>query len=147
MATKPSDIGESCYLFDTFGKCAYGLTCRFAKAHTTPDFKTMEKAELIKAHEGKTPVKNSLTKDLQNRLRKRSVSFKKSGEYLKTLSNNKEKKEQQTNGKTTKEVDTNGSALTDIACVSALSLTVCCRLIMSLLSGLKLNWHWKKCSN
>ncbi|KAM9340539.1 tRNA-dihydrouridine(47) synthase [NAD(P)(+)]-like [Symphorus nematophorus] len=96
LANKPADIGDRCYLYDTFGKCTYGLTCRFAKAHTTPDFKTMENAELIKANEGRSKVKNSLSKDLQNRLRKRSVSFKKSAEYLKTLSNNK--KEQQGNG-------------------------------------------------
>ncbi|XP_028252977.1 tRNA-dihydrouridine(47) synthase [NAD(P)(+)]-like [Parambassis ranga] len=98
MASKPADIGESCYLYETYGKCTYGLSCRFAKAHTTPDFKTMEREDLIKAYVGKTLVKNSLTKDLQNRLRKRSVAFKKSAEYLKTLSNNKEKGEQQGNG-------------------------------------------------
>lgn len=101
LASKPADIGDSCYLYDTFGKCTYGLTCRFAKAHTTPDFKTMENAELIKACEGKTTVKNALNKDLQNRLRKRSVAFEKSAEYLKMLSNNKEKKEQQKNGEVT----------------------------------------------
>uniref|UniRef100_A0A8C4GR48 tRNA-dihydrouridine(47) synthase [NAD(P)(+)] n=1 Tax=Dicentrarchus labrax TaxID=13489 RepID=A0A8C4GR48_DICLA len=104
MATKPADIRESCYLHDTFGKCAFGLTCRFAKAHTTPDFKTMENAELIKACEGKTPVKNSLSKDLQNRLRKRSVSFKKSAEYLKTLSDNRDKREERGNGEMTKDL-------------------------------------------
>ncbi|XP_074469764.1 tRNA-dihydrouridine(47) synthase [NAD(P)(+)]-like [Sebastes fasciatus] len=100
FASKPADIGESCYLYDTFGKCAYGLSCRFAKAHTTPDFKTMENAELIKANEGRTAVKNSLSKDLQNRLRKRSVAFDKSAEYLETLPNNKDKREQQSNGDT-----------------------------------------------
>lgn len=99
FATKPADIGESCYLYDIFGKCAYGLTCRFAKAHTTPDFKTMENAELIKTNEGRNAVKNSLSKDLQNSLRKRSVAFKKSEEYLKTLSNYKDKRDQQGNGK------------------------------------------------
>ncbi|GLD59173.1 tRNA-dihydrouridine(47) synthase [NAD(P)(+)] [Lates japonicus] len=98
MSSKPADIGESCYLYDTFGKCAYGLSCRFAKAHTTPDFKTMENTDLVKACEGKNPVKNSLSKDLQNCLRKRSVSFKKSAEYLKTLSNNRDNKQQQGNG-------------------------------------------------
>lgn len=98
MASKPPDIGESCYVYETFGKCAYGLSCRFAKSHTTPDFKVMEKADLIKAYEDRTPVKNSLSKDLQNRLRKRSVPFKKTDEYLKTLAINKEKKEQQGNG-------------------------------------------------
>lgn len=100
LATKPADIGESCYLYDTFGKCAFGVTCRYAKAHTTPDLKTMENAELIKTYEGRSTVKNSLSKDLQNSLRKRSVPFKKSAEYLKTLSNNKDKREQQRNGKT-----------------------------------------------
>ncbi|TWW65663.1 tRNA-dihydrouridine(47) synthase [NAD(P)(+)]-like [Takifugu flavidus] len=98
MSTKPADIGERCYLYEAFGKCAYGLTCRFAKAHTTPDFKTLENADVIKACEGKTSIKNSLSKDLQNRLRKHSVDFKKSAEYLKTLSNNKEKSKQQDNG-------------------------------------------------
>uniref|UniRef100_A0A3B3YIF0 tRNA-dihydrouridine(47) synthase [NAD(P)(+)] n=1 Tax=Poecilia mexicana TaxID=48701 RepID=A0A3B3YIF0_9TELE len=100
LANKPADIGERCYLYDTFGKCEYGLACRFATAHTTADFKTMEKAELVKAYEGRTLVKNSLSKDLQYRLRKRSVTFKKSEEYLKMLSDNKDKKEQQSNGKT-----------------------------------------------
>lgn len=99
MSAKPADIGERCYLYDTYGKCAYGLTCRFAKAHTAPDFKTVENADIIKACEGRTTVKNSLSKDLQNRLRKHSVGFKKSAEYLKTLSNNKEKKTHQGNGK------------------------------------------------
>lgn len=107
MASKPADIGESCYLYDTFGKCAYGLSCRFAKAHTTPDFKTMENTDLVKAYEARNPVKNSLSKDLQNRLRKHLVAFKKSAEYLKTLSNNREKKEQQGNSKRT-QVDLDG---------------------------------------
>ncbi|XP_072226577.1 tRNA-dihydrouridine(47) synthase [NAD(P)(+)]-like [Leuresthes tenuis] len=98
MASKPADIGESCYLYDTFGKCGYGLACRFAKAHTTPDFRTTEKADLVKAYEGRTVVKNSLSKELQNRLRKRSVAFKKSTEYLKTLSNNKDEKGPRGNG-------------------------------------------------
>lgn len=101
LATKPDDIRESCYLYDTFGKCTYGLTCRCAKAHTTPDFKTMENAELIKAYEGRTPVRNALSKDLQIRLRKRSVPFKKSDEYLKTLSESKQ--QQQGNGKITRD--------------------------------------------
>uniref|UniRef100_A0A3Q2DW10 tRNA-dihydrouridine(47) synthase [NAD(P)(+)] n=1 Tax=Cyprinodon variegatus TaxID=28743 RepID=A0A3Q2DW10_CYPVA len=97
MASKPADIGERCHLYDTFGKCEYGLACRFAKAHTTADFKTMEKADLVKAYEGRTMMKNSLSKDLQYRLRKRSVTFEKSEEYLKTLCNNRDKKEQQGN--------------------------------------------------
>ncbi|XP_061753542.1 tRNA-dihydrouridine(47) synthase [NAD(P)(+)]-like isoform X2 [Nerophis ophidion] len=98
LATKPADIGESCHIYNTYGKCTYGLTCRFAKAHTTADFKTMENADVVKANEGRMAVKNSLSKELQNRLRKHSVEFRKSAEYLKTLPNNKEKKGHQGNG-------------------------------------------------
>uniref|UniRef100_A0A667WRW6 tRNA-dihydrouridine(47) synthase [NAD(P)(+)] n=1 Tax=Myripristis murdjan TaxID=586833 RepID=A0A667WRW6_9TELE len=103
MANKPADVGERCYIYDTFGKCQYSLSCRFAKAHTSPDLKNVVNEELVKAREGRTVVKNSLDKDLQNRLRKRSVSFKKSAEYLKTISkDNKEKTEQQGNGESRK---------------------------------------------
>ncbi|XP_061787402.1 tRNA-dihydrouridine(47) synthase [NAD(P)(+)]-like isoform X2 [Nerophis lumbriciformis] len=98
LATKPADIGESCHIYNMYGKCTYGLTCRFAKAHTTIDFKTTENADVVKANEGRTAVKNSLSKELQNRLRKHSVEFRKSAEYLKTLPNNKEKKGHQGNG-------------------------------------------------
>ncbi|XP_061520659.1 tRNA-dihydrouridine(47) synthase [NAD(P)(+)]-like [Phycodurus eques] len=98
LASKPADIGERCHVYDTFGKCAYGLSCRFAKAHTTAELKSGENADVVKSCEGRTPVRNSLSKELQNRLRKHSVAFKKSAEYLKTLSNNKDKKEQQGNG-------------------------------------------------
>ncbi|XP_071381210.1 tRNA-dihydrouridine(47) synthase [NAD(P)(+)]-like [Centroberyx affinis] len=98
MATKPADVGDSCYLYDTYGKCYYGLCCRFAKAHTSPDLKNMVNADLVKAYEGRTLVKNNLNKDLQNRLRKRSVPFKKSAEYLKTIGNNNEQRERQGNG-------------------------------------------------
>lgn len=101
LASKPADIGDNCYLFDTFGRCTYGLTCRFAKAHTSPDFKIVENAELVKACEGMTTVKNALSKELQNHLRKRSVAFKKSAEYLELLSSNRQKKEQQKNGEVT----------------------------------------------
>ncbi|XP_077362819.1 tRNA-dihydrouridine(47) synthase [NAD(P)(+)]-like isoform X2 [Festucalex cinctus] len=95
LANKPADIGERCHVFDTFGKCAYGLSCRFAKAHTTAELESAENADVAKSYEGRRPVRNSLSKELQNRLRKHSVAFNKSAEYLKTLNNNKDKKEQQ----------------------------------------------------
>ncbi|XP_061903620.1 tRNA-dihydrouridine(47) synthase [NAD(P)(+)]-like [Entelurus aequoreus] len=120
LATKPADIGESCHIYNMYGKCTYGLTCRFAKAHTTTDFKTTENADMVKANEGRTAVKNSLSKELQNRLRKHSVEFRKSVEYLKTLPNNKEKKEHQGNGvapraSTTESTDAETQAMSEKA--------------------------------
>lgn len=98
MKKKPDDIGDKCYLYDTFGKCTFAHSCRFAKAHTSPDLKMMEKLDLVEAFDGKILVKNSLSKDLQIRLRKRLVKFPKSEEYLKALAKQKEKRDQPTNG-------------------------------------------------
>ena len=85
MASKPADVGPSCYLYDTFGACFYGVTCRFALAHTTADFQSMRDEARVKAQEGRTPVRNSLDKDLQIRLRKHHVAFDRSAEYLQTI--------------------------------------------------------------
>lgn len=33
LSSKPPDIGDRCYLFDTYGFCSYGITCRFGDSH------------------------------------------------------------------------------------------------------------------
>ncbi|KAB5565272.1 hypothetical protein PHYPO_G00239250 [Pangasianodon hypophthalmus] len=86
MSTKPADLGDACYLYDTFGRCPYGVTCRFAKAHTGPDYKNLVNEELCKSLEIKETVRNHLDKELQRRLRKRQVSFKRSESFLKSIS-------------------------------------------------------------
>ncbi|NWR78051.1 DUS3L synthase, partial [Centropus unirufus] len=85
MATKPADLGQSCVLFETFGKCLYGVTCRFAQAHLGDSYQNIINTELAKQWEGKLLVRNNLAKDLQHRLRKRKFSFKKADEYLRGL--------------------------------------------------------------
>ncbi|KAL0962252.1 hypothetical protein UPYG_G00337650 [Umbra pygmaea] len=83
MASKPADVGDHCYLYDTFGKCQYGLSCRFARAHVS--FKNLVNEERVKQMEGRASVRNSLDKDLQWRLRKKMVPFKASDTYLKSI--------------------------------------------------------------
>ncbi|XP_029444688.1 tRNA-dihydrouridine(47) synthase [NAD(P)(+)]-like isoform X2 [Rhinatrema bivittatum] len=85
MAEKPADLGEKCHLFDVFGKCIYGVTCRFARGHLGEDYRNIVNEELVKQWEGKGVVKNCLNKDLQQRLRKRKVPFEKSDHFLKQL--------------------------------------------------------------
>ncbi|XP_034611282.1 tRNA-dihydrouridine(47) synthase [NAD(P)(+)]-like isoform X2 [Trachemys scripta elegans] len=85
MAAKPSDLGDSCVLFKTFGKCIYGVTCRFARAHLGEDYRNIINEDLVKQWEGKPLVRNSLSKELQQRLRKKKVCFDKSSEYLRHL--------------------------------------------------------------
>ncbi|XP_053228709.1 tRNA-dihydrouridine(47) synthase [NAD(P)(+)]-like isoform X1 [Podarcis raffonei] len=83
MATKPPDLGDSCILFKMFGRCMYGVTCRFASAHLGEDYENVIDEGLLKQREGKPPaVKNSLSKDLQQQLRKKKFPFDKSNQYL-----------------------------------------------------------------
>ncbi|XP_053159321.1 tRNA-dihydrouridine(47) synthase [NAD(P)(+)]-like [Hemicordylus capensis] len=85
LAKKPPDLGDCCILFETFGKCIYGATCRFARAHFGEDCKNVINVDRLKQWEGKPMVKNSLSKELQQKLRKKKVSFEKSNEYLRSL--------------------------------------------------------------
>ncbi|XP_056116226.1 tRNA-dihydrouridine(47) synthase [NAD(P)(+)]-like [Rhinichthys klamathensis goyatoka] len=89
MRSKAEDLGEQCYLFNTFGKCQYGVSCRFAKAHTSAEMKNLVNADLYKPNAEREPVRNHLDKDLQRRLRKKQVSFSGAEAFLKTISRGK----------------------------------------------------------
>ncbi|GAB6021184.1 tRNA-dihydrouridine(47) synthase [NAD(P)(+)]-like protein [Chamberlinius hualienensis] len=83
------DIGENCYVFQTFGKCSHGVTCRFGLSHLTKDFKSVVKEDLWEKHRGKEYVKNILKKDLLQVLRKRRYDFSKADKIVKNkLKNN-----------------------------------------------------------
>ncbi|KAM4705376.1 tRNA-dihydrouridine(47) synthase [NAD(P)(+)]-like isoform 2-T2 [Rhinophrynus dorsalis] len=101
MSGKPDDIGPNCHLYETFGKCIYGVTCRFAKSHINQDFKNLINENLTKLWEGKVLVKNGLDKDLKLQLRKRKVKFEKSDQYLKL-----QNKQSNAGEKGSKQVDT-----------------------------------------
>ncbi|XP_069770443.1 tRNA-dihydrouridine(47) synthase [NAD(P)(+)]-like [Narcine bancroftii] len=88
LATKPADLGDNCYLYDTYGRCQYGISCRYARSHIGPDNKNLLNEELMKIWETKVRVKNTLSKELQHILRKKKFIFPKSEQYLKTLSIN-----------------------------------------------------------
>ncbi|ETE62798.1 tRNA-dihydrouridine synthase 3-like protein, partial [Ophiophagus hannah] len=85
MAAKPPDLGGRCLLFETFGRCTYGATCRFAGAHLGEGYKNLVNTDLLKQWEGRLAVRNSLSKDIQQQLRKKKMPFARSGEYLRSL--------------------------------------------------------------
>ncbi|KAG1929009.1 tRNA dihydrouridine synthase DusB [Pimephales promelas] len=95
MRSKAEDLGEQCYLFNTFGKCQYGVTCRFAKAHTSADMKNVVNSDLYKPSAEREAVRNHLDKDLQRRLRKKQVSFSGAEAFLKTISRGKKPPEEE----------------------------------------------------
>uniref|UniRef100_A0A673T7X6 tRNA-dihydrouridine(47) synthase [NAD(P)(+)] n=1 Tax=Suricata suricatta TaxID=37032 RepID=A0A673T7X6_SURSU len=82
LETKPSDLGPRCVLFETFGRCPYGVTCRFAGAHLGPDGQNLVQEERVQA----PPVRNGLDKALQQQLRKREVHFERAEQALRQLS-------------------------------------------------------------
>ncbi|NWT93068.1 DUS3L synthase, partial [Urocynchramus pylzowi] len=85
LAAKPADLGQRCVLFDTFGRCPYGVTCRFGQAHLGDGHQNLVNAALAQRWEGKLLVRNGLSKDLQQQLRKRRFSFQKAEEFLRGL--------------------------------------------------------------
>ncbi|XP_032739604.1 tRNA-dihydrouridine(47) synthase [NAD(P)(+)]-like isoform X2 [Lontra canadensis] len=82
LETKPSDLGPRCVLFETFGRCPYGVTCRFAGAHLGPEGQNLVREERVQV----PPVRNGLDKALQQQLRKRKVRFERAEQALHQLS-------------------------------------------------------------
>lgn len=111
MSGKQEDIGPKCYLYETLGKCIYGITCRFAKSHLGEGYKNVINQALVEQQSGKVLVKNSLDKELQQQLRKRKFFFEKSERYLKLM--NKSRKDRNEGRKTGVKAETQGGARED----------------------------------
>ncbi|XP_004378481.1 tRNA-dihydrouridine(47) synthase [NAD(P)(+)]-like isoform X1 [Trichechus manatus latirostris] len=86
LETKPADLGPCCVLFETFGRCPYGVTCRFAGAHLGPEGQNLVREELAARGAHIPPIRNSLDKALQQQLRKRKVRFERAERALRQLS-------------------------------------------------------------
>ncbi|XP_048197853.1 tRNA-dihydrouridine(47) synthase [NAD(P)(+)]-like [Perognathus longimembris pacificus] len=86
LETKPADLGPRCVLFETFGRCPYGVTCRFAGAHLGPEGQNLVREEGVACTVYAQRVRNGLDKALQQQLRKRKVSFERAEQALLQLS-------------------------------------------------------------
>ncbi|XP_070944318.1 tRNA-dihydrouridine(47) synthase [NAD(P)(+)]-like isoform X4 [Macaca nemestrina] len=86
LETKPADLGPRCVLFQTFGRCPYGVTCRFAGAHLGPEGQNLVQEELAARGAQPPPVRNGLDKALQQQLRKREVRFERAEQALRRFS-------------------------------------------------------------
>ncbi|KAI9203873.1 tRNA-dihydrouridine synthase 3-like protein [Polychytrium aggregatum] len=82
-AAKEKDIGPNCHLFDTFGKCPYGIKCRFAQAHTTPDLTdVVDEAKAASVPQLSDLIKNRVSKETQRLIREKTYPTPKSDEFL-----------------------------------------------------------------
>lgn len=82
---KLPDLGSVCYLYETYGKCPSGITCRYAKSHLTEDMKNMLKPDADKLKKKTDTVSNVLPKDLQHSLWKRKYDFSKTDAVLEKI--------------------------------------------------------------
>ena len=85
LADKLPDIGDHCYLFDKLGRCPYGLACRFGSSHISASHENITNVLVYDASRPQSAVRNGLGKELQEKLRKRKMSFPRSDEYLSQL--------------------------------------------------------------
>ena len=85
---REEDIDKVCYTFDTFGKCSYGVLCRFGGSHLK-DGKTniinQEKYSYNKIHNSI----NLLPKDVQTSLRKKKYDFTIANSFSNTICSGK----------------------------------------------------------
>ncbi|XP_071803508.1 tRNA-dihydrouridine(47) synthase [NAD(P)(+)]-like [Asterias amurensis] len=98
-AKRLPDIGDRCYNFETFGKCHFGVLCRFGSCHLTKDFENVVENEKYEANLNKSTTSNSLSIDLKVKLRKRRGTFERSDKFLAQLSNQKKNPRKQVGDK------------------------------------------------
>eukprot|EP00026_Physarum_polycephalum_P003636 Phypoly_transcript_03649.p1 GENE.Phypoly_transcript_03649~~Phypoly_transcript_03649.p1 ORF type:complete len:762 (+),score=117.08 Phypoly_transcript_03649:31-2286(+) len=81
LDSKEPDLGDTCYMFSTYGYCPYGLSCRYGSAHIK-DFKHITNQELF-AKMGKPPIINAIKKETQVALRRDRRDYPKSAPLVK----------------------------------------------------------------
>ncbi|XP_070514649.1 tRNA-dihydrouridine(47) synthase [NAD(P)(+)]-like isoform X1 [Cardiocondyla obscurior] len=78
LKIRPEDISTECHIFNLTGKCPRGITCRMGSQHLTKDgYNIVDENKLQEYKKCSPPIKNYLSKDLQNKLRKRKYNFSK----------------------------------------------------------------------
>jgi len=82
MEKKPADIGPECHNFLTFGKCHYGLACRFGKMHISDESKNIVNTELFEKVCKDKITLNVLEKELQVKLWKKKYDFSKANDNV-----------------------------------------------------------------
>lgn len=82
MENKPPDIGPECYNYVTFGKCPYGLACRFGQMHISDEPKNIVNTELFEKMSQEKSTVNLLEKSLQVKLWKKKYDFSKGNDNV-----------------------------------------------------------------
>ena len=73
LESKEPDLGSVCPIFETYGRCKYGLRCRFMSAHTDKDGYQVVKDVTV---DSSTVIKNTITTPELKDIRKDGKLFK-----------------------------------------------------------------------
>ncbi|KAK3851053.1 hypothetical protein Pcinc_042278 [Petrolisthes cinctipes] len=74
LATKPPDLGPRCHNFHTFGRCPYGVVCRYGGEHISDGGNIVNNTIQQQQQQQQVSI-NTLSKELQIKLRKRQYDF------------------------------------------------------------------------
>ncbi|KAJ3159948.1 tRNA-dihydrouridine(47) synthase [NAD(P)(+)]-like protein [Geranomyces michiganensis] len=85
LAAKEPDLGDSCPVFELFGRCRFGIKCRFAGAHTAADGSQVVDAAKVKRVGECEPFLNVCSRDWQKTMRNRTFPTPKTDLYLKWI--------------------------------------------------------------
>ncbi|XP_047041602.1 tRNA-dihydrouridine(47) synthase [NAD(P)(+)]-like [Helicoverpa zea] len=87
LKSKPKDLGETCHLYETRGKCLRGIACRFGSSHITAE--GFNKVDSDKWKQWKDDTKNTIQPPLQIALQKRKYDFNLSEKLIKHMDRRK----------------------------------------------------------
>ena len=86
LETKPADISSTCYLYETFGRCPFGISCRFGSAHVrrvAPNvYENLTKEATVS---NVCRIYNVLGSELRTQLWKRKYDFSQSNKIVKMV--------------------------------------------------------------
>ena len=114
MQSKPPDVSDTCYLYETYGKCTYGRACRFGAKHLTQDYQNIVNDALYDPQRPDGTI-NVLSKSLQEKLRKRTIELVRSESYLKHLDVKKSTEQTQDGGSVETAQDIGSVAMATVA--------------------------------
>ena len=89
LASKPKDIGTTCYLFEKYGKCPYSFSCRFAQQHLTENMTNLVNEEVYEKQKEALSKRclNNLDKEVQWLLWKKKYDFSKAQKFIHSIQN------------------------------------------------------------
>lgn len=91
LKSKPADLGETCHLYITRGRCSRGIACRFGSCHITAE--GYNKIDTEKLKKWKDDTKNTIQPPLQTSLQKKKYDFSLSEKLIKYMDRRKKPKE------------------------------------------------------